>query len=202
MLTAFAYMSKEILEGDGSLPKDDQEVLYRMEVIDNKQLVETVGNIRDRSLAVLENMRNSLNEIELRLSEEKTVQLGTYLDAMDAWHSLHFDMREYKGSLLMAAGGQIIDYKDIEDCLDGISDHRTFAETLSIETRTIRDQTYGEYTTGQNIEVFAFSPSGEKINVGVRTIRSKDGILGKLQTTFNYHSDYQKCLNGKKISKD
>lgn len=199
MLKAFAFMSIDLIDSEEGLNIEDQRILGGVAGDQRKQqLVEQVGVIRDKALSILSQTRETLNALQITTTNGTQIGAGTYLDAIDAWRSLHLDMKKYGGAMTMAVGDQIIDYEDIEHCLGGISDDQTFAEALSIETRRTLDREYGEYTTGQNVEVFSVSPEGRKIRVGLREIRSKSGLFGKLETTFKYHTDFQKCLKSRR----
>ena len=214
MLVAFAIKSFEVLDtessggwnsypvsrGEDTLTKDAQELLFRLMVPDGspqkKEFVERVGIIRDRSLQILTEAREQLDKVTVGLEDGSSVKLGTYLDAIQAWRALHLDMSKYDGSLVMAAEDIIVDASDLIRCMKGVETDEEFAKTLDISTKRTTDKSYGT-VTGQNVEIFAISPAGKRIKIGTRSIRSKDGILGKLQTTYNYHKDFQQCLREK-----
>jgi hypothetical protein len=105
-------------------------------------------------------------------------------------------MSKYDGSLVMAAEDIIVGASDLIRCMKGVNTYEEFSKTLDISTKRITDRSYGT-VTGQNVEIFAISPEGKRIKIGTRSIRSKNGILGKLQTTYNYHKDFQQCLREK-----
>ena len=191
-ITAFAYKMKDMIErGEEDIPKDDQEVLFRLDVVDRTEMVEKIGQIRKNALDTLQKSRETLNQVSVQ-----GIPLGTLIDGVRAWKGLHLDMGEFKGALTMVAEDVVVDYKAIQDCMQGLSSMGEFAKNLQINTRSIVSREYG-VVTGQNIEVFSVSPKGERLNVGVRSIRSKEGLLGKLQTTWTYHPDFQSCLAGK-----
>jgi hypothetical protein len=214
MLAVFAIKSFEVLDtessggwnsypvsrGEDTLTKDAQELLFRLMVPvgspQRKEFVENVGIIRDRSLQILTEAREQLDKVTVGLEDGSSVKLGTYLDAIQAWRALHLDMSKYDGSLVMAAEDIIVDASDLIRCMKGVETDEEFAKTLDISTKRITDRSYGT-VTGQNVEIFAISPEGKRIKIGTRSIRSKDGILGKLQTTYNYHKDFQQCLREK-----
>jgi hypothetical protein len=192
-LTAFAYKCQDILmKGDEDLPKDDQKVLFRLGVVDPKEMVAKVGEIRKNALKILAQTRTALDQVQVI-----GLPLGTLMDGIRAWKGLHLDMGDFKGALSMVAEDNVVDYESIEKCLGGLTSLQDFASNLSINTRDIKSKEYG-ITTGASVEVFSVTPTGEKINVGVRNIRSKDGILGRLQTTWTYHPEFQQCLSSKK----
>jgi len=188
------------LPGEALLTKDAQELLFRLMVPvgspQRKEFVGKVSVVRDRSLKILTEAREQLNKVTVGLEDGSSVKLGTYLDAIQAWRALHLDMGKYDGSLVMAAEDIIVDATDLIRCMKGVKTDEEFAKTLDISTKRITNKSYGT-VTGQNVEIFAISPEGKKIKIGTRSIRSKDGILGKLQTTYNYHPDFQQCLREK-----
>jgi hypothetical protein len=188
------------LVGEATLTKDAQELLFRLMVPDGspqkKEFVEKVGVVRDRSLKILAEAREQLDKVTVGLEDGSSVKLGTYLDAIQAWRALHLDMSKYDGSLVMAAEDIIVSASDLIRCMKGVNTYEEFSKTLDISTKRITDRSYGT-VTGQNVEIFAINPEGKRIKIGTRSIRSKNGILGKLQTTYNYHKDFQQCLRGK-----
>lgn len=191
-ITAFAYKMQDMIErGEEDIPKDDQEVLFRLDVVDRTEMVEQIGQIRKNALDILQQSRETLNQVSVQ-----GIPLGTLIDGVRAWKGLHLDMGEFKGALTMVAEDVVVDYKAIQDCMQGLRSMGEFAKNLQINTKNITSREYG-VVTGQNIEVFSISPKGERLNVGVRSIRSKEGLLGKLQTTWTYHPDFQSCLAGK-----
>lgn len=191
-LTAFAYKMQDMIErGEEDIPKDDQEVLFRLDVVDRTEMVDAIGKIRENTLEILQQTRKTLDQVSVQ-----DIPLGTLIDGVRAWKGLHLDMGDYKGSLTMVAEDVVVDYKSIQECMQGINSMSDFAKNLQIKTRPITSREHG-VVTGQNIEVFSVSPSGERLNVGVRSIRSKEGLLGRLQTTWTYHPDFQSCLAGK-----
>jgi hypothetical protein len=192
-MTAFGYKCQDVLtKGEEDLPKDDQEVLFRLGIVDPTEMVARIGQIRKNALQILTDTRAALDKVQVA-----GLPLGTFIDGVRAWKGLHLDMRDYKGTLSMVAEDSVVDFKAIEDCLGGIPTLTDFAKNLKITTRDIKSREYG-IVTGASVEVFSFTPAGDKVNVGVRSIRSKDGILGRLQTTWTYHPEFQDCLGGKK----
>ena len=192
-LAAFGYKCQDVLtKGEEDLPKDDQEVLFRLGIVDPTEMVTRVGEIRKRALQILTDTRVALDKVQVA-----GLPLGTFIDGIRAWKGLHLDMSDYKGTLSMVAEDNVVDFKAIEECLGGTPTLTDFAKNLKITTRDIKSREYG-IVTGASVEVFSVTPAGEKVNVGVRSIRSKDGILGRLQTTWTYHPEFQDCLGGKK----
>jgi hypothetical protein len=208
-LHAFALKSQHILSSDPDqlkaegfkpreldLPKDDQEVLFRLGVVNERAMVTEIGRIRDAALKILTETRDKLNTVTVG----NGIGLGTYLDGVRAWQGLHLDMREYDGALTLVAEDVVVDFTSIEDCLGGSDtkvplDRMGFISQLQIEEETVTSPKYG-ITTGKNIEVYSLKGE-QRVNVGVRNVRSKEGILGKLQTVWKYHPDFQDCLKSK-----
>lgn len=200
-MKAWALKCQHILSGNDidpktgeprDLPKPDQELLFRLEVIPKKQIVEQAAAIKNDAMKCLETVRDALNILQVG-----GTPLGTYMDGVRAWHALHLDMADHKGSLSMVAEDNVVDYHAIQDCLGGISDSKSFIGDLDIQTRDIVSKDYG-VVTGRSVEVFSIGKGGKKRSgVGVRSIRSKDGILGRLQTTWTYHPDFRDCLESK-----
>lgn len=191
-MKAWALKCKDTFERGEDLAKDDQELLFRLELVPKEQIVEQVSVIRQEAMKCLETIRNELDKTSV-----DGTPLGTYMDGVRAWHALHLDMREHKGSLSMVAGDTVVDYESIEGCLGGVSSKQEFTSRLQVATRNITSKEYG-VVTGASVEVYSLGADKERRSIGVRDIRSKDGILGKLQTTWTFHPDFQDCLESKK----
>jgi len=192
-----AYADGEIKDANNEpkpLPIKDQTLLLNCGVVDEVELYEELGQLRSQCLEVLTNLREELDRTKVG-----GVGLGTFLDAVTAWKALHLDMREYKGALTVVAGETVVDFLSIEDCLQGISSSTDFAKSLQItpaymRSRDVVDREGNPIVTGQKVEVFSVNQRGQKIRIGVKSLRSKMGIAGKIQITWNYHPDMQKCL--------
>lgn len=191
-MRAWALKCKSVLESGGQLAKPDQELLFRLEVVPKKKIVESVAAIKGRAMGRLKTIRDGLDAVKINGRP-----LGTYMDGVRAWHALHLDMKEHKGSLVMVAEDNVVDYDSLEECLGGISERQDFIDNLDIEQRDITSREYG-VVTGTSLEVFSVGRGGQRNSIGVRSIRSKDGILGRLQTTWNFHPQFRKCLESKK----
>ena len=187
-MTAFAYKCQNIASTGGDLPKDDQEILFRLNIMDREHMVKTIGKIRKRSLNILKKMRMVLDKVKV-----DGIPLGTYIDGSRAWKGLHLDLSDYDGALVIVAEDIVVDHEALTQCLGGVSNLRSFIKNLTVDTREVTNKEYG-VTTGANEEVFSITPTGDRIDVGVRSIRSKGGILGKLETTWKFSESFQKCL--------
>lgn len=192
-LHAFALKCQSISESDTlELTTDAQTVLFRMGHVDRTEMMKQIGDIRNKSLDILTNMRKELNSVSVTIGKSQ-IPIGNLIDAARAWKGLHLDMAHYNGALSMVAEDNVVDYGTLESCMGGISNMADFATQIDINTEVIKNTEF-DITTGQRVEVFSVTPTGAKVKVGVRSIRSKNGPLGRLQTTWTYHPDFQRCL--------
>lgn len=202
-MRAWALKSAHILENpetEGDLPKADQELLYRLQdEKTRKKTVERVGAIKRRAIDALAATRERLDEI--KIGGDNGIGFGTFMDGVHAWQALHLNMGEFKGSLVMVAEDNVVDYEAIEDCLGGISERSDFLRQLKIDVRDVTSREHG-IVTGTSVEVYSVGKEGQPVSVGVRSMRSKDGILGKLQTTWTFHPDFRDCLESKQDNED
>jgi hypothetical protein len=175
-----------------SLSGEAQTILFRMGHVDRTEMMKQIGDIRNRSLDILTNMRKELNSVSVTIGESQ-IPIGNLMDAARAWKGLHLDMAHYNGALSMVAEDNVVDYETLASCMGGISSMMDFAKQLDVTTEPIMNTEF-DITTGQRVEVFSVTPTGAKVKVGVRSIRSKNGPLGRLQTTWTYHPDFQRCL--------
>jgi hypothetical protein len=189
MVMAWALRTESRLKSENEkLPDDDASLLLRSGIVDVKQIKEEVSKIRLRALTLLQKNRDRLNRYSV-----DGIPAGNYLDAMSAFNALHLEMGDYNGALSLVAGDVVVDHDAIQHCLKGIKDVKSFAKSLEITSKDIVDKSYGTIT-GRRVEVFSITPRGSRVDVGVKSIRSKEGLLGKLQVTWNYHPEFQSCL--------
>jgi hypothetical protein len=197
-MKAFLYKCDELLQKEEGLTKDDQELLFRLLPMEDKvRIIEQIATIRQNALDQLTTLRNKLDKVTIPVGGQQ-VGLGTWIDASIAWKALHLNMADYNGVLSMVAGNIVVTDEMIANCWAGSTKRASkdvFIQTLKINSRPTKSREYG-ITTGQNVEVYTTDAAGNRVNVGTREIRSKSGILGKLETTFRYDSDFQKCLSG------
>jgi hypothetical protein len=176
-----------------SLHRHDQRLLIGLEIIPKTKIIPAVSKIRKATLAILTKLREESDAVTIG---NTGVGVGTLMDATIAFHQFHLDIGKFDGALTMVAGDTVVDSNSIAEC-SGISSAADFAKRLTIETKQVKDRELG-VVTGENIELFMVNDAGIRIRIGSRSIRSKQGSLGKLETTFRYHKQFQSCLKSKR----
>jgi len=145
-----------------------------------------------------------------KLNEMKS-GLGTLIEAKEVSRSFHFNMMDYppkkyeKGnpnSIMGAAmdvnmGGNIVDGEVLKKCL-GVKNSKEFEEDMTIvEVDKLTTDDDGNIT-GKNVYTYVIDKDNNRIEVGYKTYRSKEGSAGKTQNTMTYGKDMQNCFKGKK----
>ena len=67
-------------------------------------------------------------------------------------------------------------------------------KNFKVGEETEQVQKGGTVITGGSKIIYAVTQDGKEYPIGEKKQRSKTGILGKLQTVYNYHPSLQKCL--------
>lgn len=175
------------------LHQDNQRLLIGLEIVPKTKIIPAVSKIRKRTLAILTKLREELDAVTIG---NTGVGVGTLMDADIAFHQFHLDIGKFDGALTIVAGDTVVDSNSIAEC-SGISSAADFAKRLKIETKQVKDRELG-VVTGENIELFMVNDAGMRILIGSRSIRSKQGSLGKLETTFRFDKQFQSCLKSKR----
>ena len=132
------------------------------------------------------------------------------MEANEAERAFHLKMMDYPpkkyeegnpeslmgASLDVNMGGNIVNGKVLKNCLD-VQNTNEFKEKF----RLVEDDelTYADkektIVTGKRVFTYAIdSETGDRIEIGFKTYRSKNGAAGKTNNTMTYSSGMQKCF--------
>ena len=162
-------------------------------------------NLSDQREKVVGLQRERLN----RLNKIKP-GLGTAMEANEAQRAFHLDMMDYPpkeyeegnpkslmgASLDVNMGGNIVNGKVLRDCL-GVNNTKEFKERFRLVENDELQYADKEKTivTGKNVFAYAIdTKTGRRIEIGVKTYRSKDGAAGKTNNTMTYSKGMQNCF--------
>ena len=162
-------------------------------------------NLSDQREKVVGLQRERLN----KLNEVKS-GLGTSMEANEAERAFHLKMMDYPpkeyeegnpeslmgASLDVNMGGNIVNGEVLKNCL-GVENSKEFKERF----RVVEDDslTYADkektIVTGKNVFTYAIdTETNERIEIGFKTYRSKDGAAGKTNNTMTYSKSMQNCF--------
>jgi len=188
----------------GNLSKVDQRIVAELSNATNgPKLGSQIGKIRKETVATDLNLINKLNENKI-LVNGKEVGMGTYLEAESVAEKLHLDMM-FGGegvysdpvSFYQESGGVKVDKSAMQRCMP-FKDKKDMLSHFEVGEEKESVAKGSTNITGGTKIVYAISKEGERYPIGEKKQRSKTGILGKLQTVYNYHPNLQKCFKGNK----
>jgi len=183
---------------------DQMQFLQRTGIQNNIPLEQDISKIRKESVDI---QQNAFDELE----KEKTKDgepMGTHLERKNIEKQLHLNVLDegegegvakYDGLFEVNMGGTIVDREVLEHCL-GAQTTKQFKENFSVgkpgegQRFQYSDKKAG-LISGRVILIYnqEGKPFAEKVQ------RPKAGQLAKLNTTYNYHKNTQKCFKtGKK----
>ena len=183
---------------------DQMQFLQRTGIQNDIDLAEGISKIRQESVDI---QQNAFDELE----KEKTKDgepLGTHLERKNIEKQLHLNVLDegegegvakYDGLFEVNMGGTVVDREVLEHCL-GAKNTKEFKKNFSVgkpgkgQKFQYSDKKAG-LISGRKILIYnqEGKPFAEKVQ------RPKAGQLAKLNTTYNYHPDTQKCFKtGKK----
>ena len=163
-----------------------------------------LGKIKQRSLDVQRETNDRLNETKIKLPNGATKGLGDYLEGKNIIDKLHLDVVDgengkgvgkYAGLFNLNMGGTIVEAEQIKAALniestDDFITHFDVGKPGDGEEVTKNAKTGA--ITGRNIFVYAITKEGKRIPIAMKTQRSKQGVTGKLSTTYQWHPEVQK----------
>ena len=208
LLKAFyEYMGDDDkITGPGSPTDHQMKLLYRSAKQNGYDISASLGKIREESLQIQRDTQSKLNERNITLKSGESKPLGTYIEGRNLIDKLHLDVIDgedghgvgkYKGLFSVNMSGTIVESKQLTHCL-GIDDTDDFIEHFEVGTPGNGEEVYRNKETGQvtgnNIFVYAITKNNKRIPFAYKTQRSKQGESGKLSTTYQYHTNTQKCF--------
>jgi hypothetical protein len=191
---------------EGEMTSNQLKLLYRSTKQQGYDISANLGKIREESLEIQRNTHRKLNEMSITLPNGDSKSLGDYIEAKNIIDKLHIGVIDgdsgegvgkYPGLFDVNMGGIIVEPEQLKTCLDtdNTDDFITHFEVGTPEKEdevTINKET-GQIT-GRNIFVYAVTKGGKRIKVAYKTQRSKAGESGKLQTTYQWDKETQKCF--------
>lgn len=189
-------------ENKGNLSKADQRVVTDLSNQTNGPKLGTkLGEIRKKSIETDLNLIRKLDERTIEINGIK-MGLGTYLEAKSVFEKTHLKLLfGGKGvysdpdGFCQENGGVTITQEVMKKCLP-FEDENDFIVNFEVGEETDQYQRGSkEIITGGSKIVYAVTKSGQRIPFAEKKQRSKQGILGKLSTVYNFHPELQKCFD-------
>lgn len=186
--------------------RDEQVMLMRLQekfVNKNEEdLATQIEKIRKDALGIESELIDRLNAKKTLDVGGVQVGLGTYVEAQSIWHFGHFDMID--GDSIMFKYPYMFEINMSMDYLDG----EVLKKCLNIDSKIdfiqrfrIGDQDQIGKTglgdgkvTGKIRMIYALLEDGTEIPIMQKIIRSKSGILGKLEVTYKWTPEMRKRI--------
>ena len=106
-------------------------------------------------------------------------------------------VHKFPGMFETNHGGLAVDGETLRKCMPGIESKDDFISNLEVgetqEQKGVSGTQKGR-TTGSKRIVYAVTSGGDRIPIGVKVARSKEGKLGKLQTVYQWSPEMKKCF--------
>lgn len=189
-------------ENQGNLSKPDQRVVTDLSNQTNgPKLGSQLGEIRKKSIETDLSLIRKLDERKVKIDGIE-VGLGTYLEAKSVFEKTHLKLLfGGKGvysdpdGFCQENGGITITQDVMKQCLP-FENENDFIVNFEVGEEVDQYQRGSkEIVTGGSKIVYAVTKSGQRIPLAEKKQRSKQGILGKLSTVYNFHPELQKCFD-------
>ena len=207
----YEIIRKHVSSGQGAA--NDTKVVNKVGEALRKQNPDVEGlnvkkNLSDQREKVVGLQRERVN----KLNEIKD-GLGISMEANEAERAFHLKMMDYPpkeyeegnpeslmgASLDVNMGGNIVNGEVLKNCL-GVENTKEFKDRFRLVENDELQYADKEKTivTGKNVFTYAIdTETNERIDIGVKTYRSKDGAAGKTNNTMTYSKDMQNCFKSK-----
>ncbi len=204
----YEIIRKHVSSGQGAA--NDTKVVNKVGEALRKQNPDVEGlnvkkNLSDQREKVVGLQRERVN----KLNEIKD-GLGISMEANEAERAFHLKMMDYPpkeyeegnpeslmgASLDVNMGGNIVNGKVLKNCL-GVENTKEFKDRFRLVENDELQYADKEKTivTGKNVFTYAIdTETNERIDIGVKTYRSKDGAAGKTNNTMTYSKGMQNCF--------
>jgi hypothetical protein len=198
MMTAFVKYANN---PDSTLTKDQQRLISDMnKATDGPKIGGAIGEIRKKTVESDMKMLNKLNDTTIKLDDGTEVGMGNYLEAESVVEKLHLGMQfggegvfSDSDAFYQESGGVKVDKETLSKCLP-FKDKNDMISNFEVgEEREVTKRGSDVITGGSKI-VYVITKQGERIPIGEKLQRSKQGDLGKLATVYKYSPEMQKCF--------
>ena len=221
-----AFMKYAADESPPKLTDEQQKIiartskLYADEIDDDALKIDRrLDAIRKDTIRAEQNTRKDINKIGSVEVNGQDVPYGDYLEAKNIDKKLHLSamnqgrdeppeahgIMKYADAFKLNMAGVIVGPEQLRDCMevdntdeftgnfevDDIDPDDDSSENLTFDTSVDPPQ-----VTGRKAAVYAITKEGKRIPIAVKVLRSKSGQLGKLQSTYEWSGEMQKCFKG------
>ena len=190
-------------KSEDSLPKNDQKLINDLNNnFGGPDVLEEIDNIRRETIEIQEQMIDELdNQTQIDINGRQ-VGLGTYLEAQNIWEKGHFTainaengVFKYEGMFEVNNGGVPIGPDELKNCAN-IEDEDDFISNFEVgAVEEVEGKSGG--VTGSKKLVYAITKKGKRIPIMEKRQRSKNGILGRLNSVYGWSKDMQNCFDSK-----
>ena len=190
-------------KSEESLPKNDQKLINDLNTnFGGPDVLEEIDKIRRETIEIQEQMITELdsqNQIDI---DGKSIGLGTYLEAQNIWEKGHFTainadkgVFKYEGMFEVNNGGVPIGPEELKGCAN-IEDENDFISHFEVgAVEEVSGKEGG--VTGSKKLVYAITKKGNRIPIMEKRQRSKNGILGRLNSVYGWSKEMQQCFDSK-----
>ena len=183
-----------LMDRDGKIPAG----------LDTKVIL---SNAREQALNLQRQTVDQLNDLQARSRNGKEKRLGDILGFQETVDFLHLDKIEepkdendheafLKRNTHLCMAGVSVPPATLKKCLevDNISEAEDNFEVVTDE-RIMKDRDTGKYTTGKVVYIYAINKNNERVFIGEKVFRSKEGPTGKTGNDIKWSKEMQECFD-------
>jgi len=195
--------------------------LYQDEINDDALKIESrLDSIRKDTIRAEQNARKDLNEMGSVKVRGKDVSYGDYLEAKNIEKKLHLGainqgrdeppeaegIMKYADAFKLNMAGVVVGPEQLKECMN-VEDTDDLIINFEVDDVDPDDDSSKNLifdrsvdppqVTGRKASVYAVTKDGNKIPIAEKSLRSKSGQLGRLQSTYTWSKEMQDCFKGK-----
>jgi len=190
-------------KSEESLPKNDQKLINDLNTnFGGPDVLQEIDKIRRETIEIQEQMIDELDTQHQIEIDGKSIGLGTYIEAQNIWEKGHFTainadngVFKYDGMFEVNNGGVPIGPEELKGCAN-IEDENDFISHFEVGTAEEVEGKSGGVTGSKKL-VYAISKKGKRIPIMEKRQRSKNGILGRLNSVYGWSREMQQCFDSK-----
>ena len=227
-----AFMKFAADEEPPKLTEEQQKIIARTSKLYNKEIDNPalkidrrLDSIRKDTIRAEQEARKDLNEMGGVEVDGKKVAYGDYLEAINIDNKLHLStinqgrdeppeahgIMKYKDTFTLNMAGVIVGPEQLKKCMN-VDDTNDLISNFEVDDIDPDDNSSKNLifdrsvdppqVTGRKAAVYAVTKSGKRIPIAEKSLRSKSGQLGRLQSTYTWSKEMQECFkaSGKKTN--
>ena len=221
-----AFMKYAADEEPPKLTEEQQKIIARTSKLYDKEIDNPalkidrrLDTIRKDTIRAEQDTRRDLNEMGSVKISGKDVLYGDYLEAKNIDKKLHLSamnqgrdeppeahgIMKYADAFKLNMAGVIVGPEQLRECMN-VEDTDDLISNFEVDDIDPDDDSSKNLifdksvkppqVTGRKAAVYAVTKDGKRIPIAEKSLRSKSGQLGRLQSTYTWSKEIQECFKG------